>query len=1142
MGNIFSNLWKGITKAFKNVGNYVLKSVKAIIKDPLPTLLSYAGAMVGIPPYVTSAAITAARGGDLGDIAKSAAVSYVSSKLLTSTDIGKTITGKTTSLGNDFTSSLNKNFGLPLDTAINVAKATTVGLNSSIVGGINAAITGKDILQGMTSGFTSGVIYSSSDSYFDSVNKNHNWGLSEKTLDFMKGAASTAAQSVVNGDKDLAGAVGNYVAYATMNMAESKLEKYAKETWNDLTAKTEKVKQEEENYKKLKERFDKKVDAYSSVEDERQENIDKYNEIINGGSNGNDLSKKYDYYGREIKKLSSSYESAVADYNKAAEKYKVLAKQPAAVNGGATRNARNVMDGFYNKANSIASKITDLQEDFKDSDVNTELTNLRNNIKKSDDALLSLSTEFDSQEFKDLTTKLTEASNVYENSYNDWSNSKSTYDKASQSYNNAVRDAATRDATIDAVNSGVIKVNSKDADGNYVLSNGMILTQDGKFMQDGAQVFTGADGVKQKELSFTSSDGTKVSLDEDLGLLVPARHPDFGKQIGQPTAEISGGLTYPKGNSNSVVTDAQLPSVGTFVPVGKDDSSLPAVPVTALSYEEEQRVLNANPDLKERANETAGDLEVDEKTGEYKRTFTVKNPDGTSYQHTVYFDPATKETTYTQDVKDNFEVNEDGSIGTGDIRILKSRANSEMFGDNQDGSILSSQAQKDLNRQLLDNAGFDQFGVKKKTDAATTGTSATAPTTGSNTAPATNPVTPTTPTTPTTPVAPANPVNPVTPTTPTGGSGGAENIAPTNPTGGSGTVTTPTTPTGGGGAVNPTAPTGGNAGSGGVNIGVDNPTIPVGTGAETGTGTGTPTNPVAPVTPVTPVAPVIPVAPVTPVTPPAEEKTLPEVEVIGEREPEELPKEPEKEPEKEKEDPIITKSVTPPSEPEKQPTRSGGGMDLSALLGTGTIPAVVNTWNPHMDIGLKTSGEAKFQSPLEKYLNMVNKNYAPEAPPPEQAAQITQPAQQQSSYFNYGQPTDIDQLIAGDLYEQPFQSGGLATPLFAGGGNTRYGRYAGGGLNIVEHSGKARIDFRSGDAVTGAGDGQSDDIPAMLADGEFVFPADVVSALGNGSTKAGSDKLYDMMHSIRSYHRAAKPKDLPPPAKKSPLDYLKSRK
>jgi hypothetical protein len=85
-----------------------------------------------------------------------------------------------------------------------------------------------------------------------------------------------------------------------------------------------------------------------------------------------------------------------------------------------------------------------------------------------------------------------------------------------------------------------------------------------------------------------------------------------------------------------------------------------------------------------------------------------------------------------------------------------------------------------------------------------------------------------------------------------------------------------------------------------------------------------------------------------------------------------------------------------------------------------------------------------------------------------------------------------------------------------------------------------RVDFRQGDAVTGEGDGQSDDIPAMLADGEFVIPADVVAALGNGSTKAGSDKLYDMMHSIRAEHRSADPKSLPPQAK-SPLDYISKR-
>ncbi len=150
-------------------------------------------------------------------------------------------------------------------------------------------------------------------------------------------------------------------------------------------------------------------------------------------------------------------------------------------------------------------------------------------------------------------------------------------------------------------------------------------------------------------------------------------------------------------------------------------------------------------------------------------------------------------------------------------------------------------------------------------------------------------------------------------------------------------------------------------------------------------------------------------------------------------------------------------------------------------------------------------------------------------------------------YFNYGSESPIEQILnfGGDQQVNPNEnllaaSGGAISPLMGGG--TRYGRYALGGMAsplMAAAGGKARVDFRKGDAVTGPGDGQSDDIPAMLADGEFVFPADVVAAIGNGSTKAGSDKLYDMMHSIRKHVRSAKPKDLPPEIK-SPLDFLKS--
>ena len=59
--------------------------------------------------------------------------------------------------------------------------------------------------------------------------------------------------------------------------------------------------------------------------------------------------------------------------------------------------------------------------------------------------------------------------------------------------------------------------------------------------------------------------------------------------------------------------------------------------------------------------------------------------------------------------------------------------------------------------------------------------------------------------------------------------------------------------------------------------------------------------------------------------------------------------------------------------------------------------------------------------------------------------------------------------------------------------------------------------------LNGVGDGMDDMIPAtlegdqdvVLSDGEFIVPADVVSGLGNGSSDAGSDALYEMMDRVR---------------------------
>ena len=73
-------------------------------------------------------------------------------------------------------------------------------------------------------------------------------------------------------------------------------------------------------------------------------------------------------------------------------------------------------------------------------------------------------------------------------------------------------------------------------------------------------------------------------------------------------------------------------------------------------------------------------------------------------------------------------------------------------------------------------------------------------------------------------------------------------------------------------------------------------------------------------------------------------------------------------------------------------------------------------------------------------------------------------------------------------------------------------------------------EMAQGGYLDGQGDGMSDSIPATiegkqparLADGEFVIPADVVSHIGNGSSKAGSQRLYSMLDRVRKARTGTK--------------------
>jgi hypothetical protein len=141
----------------------------------------------------------------------------------------------------------------------------------------------------------------------------------------------------------------------------------------------------------------------------------------------------------------------------------------------------------------------------------------------------------------------------------------------------------------------------------------------------------------------------------------------------------------------------------------------------------------------------------------------------------------------------------------------------------------------------------------------------------------------------------------------------------------------------------------------------------------------------------------------------------------------------------------------------------------------------------------------------------------------------------------------------GDIYtygtqggEHDFFSPTVYEPIrYAEGGNVQpardeYGYYTYG--QIPKTMRKFAKGGLSALATQGGFDGRSDDIPAVLSDGEFVIDAETVALLGNGSSKAGANKLEQMRQAVRKQKGGALSQGKFSPDAKSPLEYLKSSK
>ena len=913
MGISLKKAWNWVQQKTEQVYNAVVapviktvtNTVKAIIKDPLPVIAQIVGASVGIPPYVTAAAITAARGGDLKDIATSAAVAYAGSKAFSGTSVGQGI-GDTAASAGDFTQSLIQDYGFSQATATVVGNMVQTGVSSAALGGIRAALTGQDIGQGITTGFTQGAITSGTSSYFKGVEKD--WGISPETSKNLAGASSASLVALTTGQDPLT-AVNNYVAQATIKTAGSAIKSEATDLWKSTQEWAKKTEDSKSEYDKAIASYDKSVADYQA---------------------------KYGVYSEEFQK----YQGLVSDYDKQMAIYNNTANSDAVRNAAADEANRlgQLANSQYTAVKSKEDEVVALQKSLTDPSVGIAKT-----VKQTSDTVQA--------------------------NYDAYQKALADAKAADDKYGQQVADVATREALIDSVNNGVIKtVDNPDAPaGSITLENGLVITPDGKYLQNGKEVFTNAAGIEQNPLDFKTesgdhylfdSSGNRLTSETDAQKIVKEQ---FGLDLNPEEAKALVGSKFGQEDPQAIKAIAEQKIVQKFNELGYEAPSQDVI----------DSLIQSNTNVLENFENLVDPYYVAE--DEVKAFFN----------QTLGRDPTPEELVQFIGAKE-----EASTLGERQAEELQSfDALMRLFGDQgpsqkldwsvdiygrppqpEETSLSDWEQWKAQYQEPIDDGTLDEVLVTAKPE---------------------------------------------------------EEL-------------------------------------------LDFPTTTVTS---------------APVTPTT----------VTPSTP------------------------------------VTTTPVTTPLTTAKTPQAT----NLSGLTATEQFPQATSTITSAKPTFLTSKGQnTQFESVLAPLHQVMAQTQDFENQPEIQQAQ--EPVTMDNSFYSYGQDQSIDDIMAMGQAVPQMAMGGLA--------GTRYGRYAGGGMAtpLMAAGGKLRVDFRHGDAVTGEGDGQSDDIPAMLADGEFVFPADVVAAIGNGSTKAGSDKLYDMMHGIRAHVRSAKPQDLPPEIK-SPLQFLKTK-
>ena len=269
-------------KAIENLGSGIVHTIENVLNDPLPIIETIILTEMGIPPFVASAAVSAANGGNISQIATAMATAYAGA------EIGEFAGGQISEL-----SSLQD---LPASTQATIRNITTSASGAAAA----TALRGGNLTEILGAGFSAGV----ASSVRDQLIQKGGFKASDIDTKLITNATNSALNAIVNG-RSVTDAIAASSAAVLIRAGMGELGSTIRNQVNDLTSKNETLQGISSEFNNLK-----------------QTAIDFYNNTF--APNYGDAQQKYATANSiltEYNSLKPGYDSALATYNEAKDIY-----------------------------------------------------------------------------------------------------------------------------------------------------------------------------------------------------------------------------------------------------------------------------------------------------------------------------------------------------------------------------------------------------------------------------------------------------------------------------------------------------------------------------------------------------------------------------------------------------------------------------------------------------------------------------------------------------------------------------------------------------------------------------------------------------------------------------------------------------